>query len=388
MLVNVMTPYRVNLHTLIADGIPELKLHTLVTHGPADFDWEVSIPESIHATYWSAKDDSPLASTFSHPLREWRKGGRLIRYLSENQIRTVITFGYRYLSYLRTIRHCDRAGLPLFVHSDGNIYGDRNMSPAKRRLKKQIYDWWLRRASGVLSMGELGDQFFMAYGAEKRSLYRVPYTPDYDSFSKVDADRLARFHRKYGLDRERRYLVYSGRLVRHKRVDLLIDAFARIADQRPLWDLLIIGDGVLRDALQDRVPPVLKSRIKWSGFLDRDEPAVAYHASDVLVLPSDLEPWGVVIQEAMAAGLVIVASHVVGAAHEMVQDKLSGRIFPAGNLEQLTHAILDVTDPAKIDTYRVESRKAFERWRQSSKPVYEIRRALRDVGVLGKLSGG
>jgi glycosyltransferase involved in cell wall biosynthesis len=108
----------------------------------------------------------------------------------------------------------------------------------------------------------------------------------------------------------------------------------------------------------------------------------------VLVLPSDLEPWGVVIQEAMAAGLVIVASHLVGAAHEMVQDKLSGRIFLAGNLEQLTHAILDVTDPANIDTYRVESRKAFERWRQSSKPVYEIRRALRDVGVLGTLSGG
>ncbi len=100
-----LTPYRVHLHKLIAEGIPELKLHTLVTHGPADFDWIAASPE-IHPKFFGSKDDSPRAGTFRRPLSEWRKGGQLIAYLQQNDVRAVIMMGYRYISYLRTIRYC------------------------------------------------------------------------------------------------------------------------------------------------------------------------------------------------------------------------------------------------------------------------------------------
>ena len=62
------------------------------------------------------------------------------------------------------------------------------------------------------------------------------------------------------------------------------------------------------------MPEALRSRVVWTGFLDHGEPAFVYHSADVLVLPSDREPWALVIQEAMAAGLTVVASDVVGAA--------------------------------------------------------------------------
>src|SRR3954454_3886103 len=100
IISNVLTPYRVNLHEEIAAGIPELKLHTLVTHGPADFDWKIEPPESIHSRFFGSKDDSPLAGMFSRPLSEWRKGGRLIDYFNQNNIQAVILLGYRHLSYL------------------------------------------------------------------------------------------------------------------------------------------------------------------------------------------------------------------------------------------------------------------------------------------------
>ncbi|HEY3395496.1 MAG TPA: hypothetical protein VGK58_22535 [Lacipirellulaceae bacterium] len=77
IIANVMAPYRLNLHKLVAVGIPELKLHTLVTHGPAEFDWAMTVPESIHVSYFEAVGDSPTAGTFRHPIYEWRKGGRL-----------------------------------------------------------------------------------------------------------------------------------------------------------------------------------------------------------------------------------------------------------------------------------------------------------------------
>ena len=382
MIVNVMAPYRLNLHRLIAAGIPELKLHTLVTHGPADFDWKLDLPEAIHATHIGAPGDSPTASTFSRPVYEWRKGGRLIKYLKDNDIRAVIMLGYRHASYLRTIRYCGRTGLPLFIHNDSNIQGDRWLSRPKRWLKKRVYHWWLRRASGVMSMGEYGDQFFTYYGADPKRLYRVPLTPDYDCFAEVDVERLHQFREKFGLSAAKKYIIFSGRLVGYKRVDLLIDAFAALSAERPDWDLLIVGDGVLRDELRRRVPAGLADRVHWTGFLDGEEAKLAYHAADVLVLPTDWEAWALVIPEAMAAGLVVVSSHVPGAARELIEDGVSGRIFPAGDGDALKNAILQVTAADSLIDFQQRSKAALNRWRQKTDPVAEIRRALADAGVL------
>jgi glycosyltransferase involved in cell wall biosynthesis len=381
MIVNSLAPYRVHLHQLIAAGIPELKLHTLVTHGPAEFDWHMELPAAIHASFFGA-GDSPLARILRRPIYEWGKGGRIINYLKSNDIRAVIVLGYRYMSYLRIIRYCDQAGVPLFLHNDSNIQNDRSMSSAKRWLKTRLYDWLMRQSTGIMSMGEYGDQFFIRYGADPRRLYRVPCTPDYESFATVDANQLQRFRQRFGLSCDRKYLLYSGRLVGFKRVDLLIDAFAAIAAARPGWDLLVAGDGPLADELRRRVPASLGSRVIWTGFLDREEPALAYHAADVLVLSSDGEPWALVIQEAMAAGLAVISSHVSGAARELIEDGRSGRIFPAGDRRELERAILQVTDLGALAQFKREARAALARWRRRVDPVAEVRRAMVDCGAL------
>ena len=68
VIANCITPYRVNLHKLIAEGIPKLKLHSLITHADADFRWDVEIPASINAQSFGRPDDSPLAGTWSAPI--------------------------------------------------------------------------------------------------------------------------------------------------------------------------------------------------------------------------------------------------------------------------------------------------------------------------------
>jgi glycosyltransferase involved in cell wall biosynthesis len=382
MIANVMAPYRLNLHKLVAAGIPELKLHTLITHGPADFDWNMAVPEAIHVSHFGAAGDSPTAGTLRHPINEWQKGGHLIDYLKANNVRAVIMFGYRYISFRRTIRYCHQSGIPLFVNNDSNIQNDRHMSPAKRWLKARMYRSWLRLVSGVMPMGELGDQFFIRYGANPQRLYRVPYTPDYESFAERDESRLQQFRQKFGLSPGRKYFLYSGRLAAVKRVDLLIEAFGAIAAERPDWDLLVAGDGPLGDELRGRVPEPIRRRVIWTRFLEQDELKPAYHASDVLVLPSNFEPWAVVVQEAMAAGLVVVASDAVGSAHELIADGLSGGIFPTGDLGALQQALLEVSAADELGRIKQRSRAALDEWRKKTNPVSEIRRALADFGVL------
>lgn len=382
IIANVMTPYRANLHRLVAADIPEFKLHTLVTHGVGDFDWSVAAPPEINVTNLSEVGEHPLDNPLRRPLAEWQKAERMIRYLKTHKVRAVVFCFYRYLSYLRTMEYCYRAGIPFWVNLDSNIRSEPQLSGVQSFIKRNLYKWWLKRASGVLSMGALGDQFFLKYGADPNRIYRVPYWPDFDAFAGCNDAALAQLQRKYGLNPARHCIMYSGRLAPEKRVDLLIDAFAAIAADRPDWDLLIVGQGPLGDQLRRRVPEALQSRVVWTGFVDGSENVVAFHAANVLVLPSDQEPWALVIQEAMAAGLVVVASNIVGAAYELVDDRISGRIFEAGNLQQLIQSVRDVTSNESYTQYKQRSQQAIASYRQEVRPVEEIRRALSDVGIL------
>ena len=323
VISNCITPYRVNLHRLIAAGIPELQLHTVVTHGVADFNWAIDDPNEINVVDFGTPGEHPNDHPLRRPHIEREKSRRITEYLKKTEARAVIINGYRYLSYLQVMEYCYRSGLPFFVRNDSNIRSERKLSVLKSFIKRKTYNWWIKCASGVFSM-VYGDEFFLKYVPNAQRIYRVPYWPDYDSYATVDKIALVQFKRRFGLQVGRRYLVYSGRLVPEKRVDLLIDAFSAIAYEHPQWDVLVVGDGLLRDQLRRRVPDSLRHRFTWTGFLDRNEPALAYHCGDALVLPSEMEPWAVVVQEAMAAGLAVVASDVVGIPANWFETVLGG----------------------------------------------------------------
>jgi glycosyltransferase involved in cell wall biosynthesis len=155
-----------------------------------------------------------------------------------------------------------------------------------------------------------------------------------------------------------------------------------IASLRPEWDLLLVGDGTLRQELQERVPAELRQRVVWTGFLEESNCAVAYHAAELLVLPSDMEPWALVVQEALAAGRPVVASDAVGAAYDLVADRKNGGIFPAGDLSALRQCLLDATDEVNLRAYQAQARPALDAWRERINPVAEVRRALVECGVL------
>jgi glycosyltransferase involved in cell wall biosynthesis len=382
IVANCLTPYRVNLHRLIVLGIPELQLHTIVSHGAADFDWELDKDADVNVQYFGAADHSPLSRIHHAPLREWRKGGEIIRYIREYDVRAVICGLPRYLSYLRLCVYCQKHRIPFFVHSDANIRSNNSISTPQKLLKKQFHSWWVAKTSGIWSMGEWGDEYFRLYGAKPADLYRVTYTPDYDYFAQVESHRLEEFRRKHGLKDGRRRFLYSGRLAPVKRVDLLVDAFVEFARERDDWDLLVVGSGPLESELRRRVPEPLRNRVIWVGFLQLDDIVAAYHSADVLVLPSDREPWAVVVQEAMAAGLAVVASDVVGAAHELVEEGRSGRIFPHGDAAALQSSLLDISSTSKIDSYKREAIAALAQWRLMNDPITEIRRALKEHNAL------
>ncbi|MCH7799417.1 MAG: glycosyltransferase family 4 protein [Planctomycetes bacterium] len=380
---NVATPYRIHLQRRVVAEIPQLKLYSFFTHGRADFNWEVRDAEAINPIWLG--DERYYEYEAGRPrnwVREYRKAGRIIDTVRRRRIAAVLVNGYRDLTRVRLIRWCRAHGIHVFMRGDSNIRGDRPRTVLHAWAKRRLLAWVIRSCDAVMPMGRLGQAYFEKYGADPGRCFWVPYEPDYDIFTTADPDAIAAFRAEHGLAASRRYLLFGGRLVPVKRVDLLIDAFVRIADRRGDWNLIIAGDGRLREELAARVPRSLADRVIWLGFLEVDAMRLAYHVADVMVLPSDYEPWALVVNEAMAAGCPVVSSDVVGAAWDMVKDRVSGRLFPAGDIDALTEALLDVTDAATGARYREATDEALADWRRRADPVEGIRQALQSVGVL------
>jgi glycosyltransferase involved in cell wall biosynthesis len=220
------------------------------------------------------------------------------------------------------------------------------------------------------------------YGVSPNRIWPFPYEPDYDQITNRSTADVAAIRQRFQISADRRYLLYCGRLSPEKRVDLLLDSFAELAADHSNWDIVIAGDGPLRAELQKQVPANLTRRVYWLGFLD-DQAAISalYRVASVFVLPSDYEPWAVVINEAAAAGLAIVASDMVGAAADLVRDGVNGRIFANGNRNSLTECLRDLLAGDHATEFGGKSLETLAEWRRSSDPIEGLRKALQSAGV-------
>jgi glycosyltransferase involved in cell wall biosynthesis len=378
------TPYWSHFFSRIAGEIPQIRLVTIYTHDHVMAKWSIKIPREVPVVRFGVGEDATDTTRPSRILHEGSKGGRIIKWLADNQVSAVIQIGYDDAGRLRVIRWSKRNGIPIFIFGDSNIRGDR-ASGVKAKIKGYLLPRILKGCTGAMPCGRLGKAYFEKYGLTAEQIFLVPNEPDYRLIQTLSADRVAETRDRFGLGADRRRIVFSGRLVPIKRVDLLVDAFARIAGTRPQWDLVIIGDGPLGEQLRQQIGNGLKDRVIWTGFIDDQETVGAiYRACDVLVLPSDYEPWALVINEAAAANLAIICSDVVGAAPELVHDGVNGWTFPPGDLATLTTRLLEVTDPAQIDRMKSASAGVLQAWREKADPVEGVRRALRYCGLLSE----
>ncbi len=122
-------------------------------------------------------------------------------------------------------------------------------------------------------------------------------------------------------------IIFAGRLIREKHVDILIRAISIIAEQKPDIRCLIVGDGPERERLRMLVEQLnLYDQVRMIGFLERHEDLIALmQASKVFALPSVREGFGIVVLEAYAAGIpVVTIDHPMNAAKDLVSPSTGG----------------------------------------------------------------
>lgn len=197
--------------------------------------------------------------------------------------------------------------LVLTEHS--SAYGSRTLSDAEDRVARAAYAGADRL---ICVSGSLAQALSQRYGVDSTVIGNI-----------VDTASFATLPLPADPDPAALTLVSVGNLIPRKRMDLLVDAFVRL--DRPGSRLVIIGDGPERAKIEALAAP-LGGRVRLPGRLDRDQIAEEFVSADGFVLLSRHETFGVVLIEAMAAGLPVLSSRS-GGPEGFVVDAV-GRLVP------------------------------------------------------------
>jgi glycosyltransferase involved in cell wall biosynthesis len=207
----------------------------------------------------------------------------------------------------------------------------------RRRWKEAVKARILPRADGILTAGDDGHSFARRYGVSDERIHHVPHVVDFERLAR--GARLAEGER----DRLRAELgvrgvafVYVGRLWAGKGLTYLLEAFGGL-QARDVGEvsLLIVGDGSDEGDLRDRVRAQGLRNVIFSGFQGEDVLPRLYAASDVFVFPTLGDPFGMVVLEAMACGLPVVATTAAGEISERVVEGVNGFLVAPASSDQL-----------------------------------------------------
>jgi len=250
----------------------------------------------------------------------------------------VVIGGYSSLTNLQTYWQFKLQGKGIVMWGEAT---DRAEASRIRRLLLPLIRKLYRKADACLASSTSARKLYLSYGVAQDRIFLSPLAADnsfFHSVSRLDSVERVRIRASLGLT-DKPVVLYVGRLVETKGVDLLIDALARLQQEKGIFaHLLLVGDGPLRPNLERRCRQVGISA-HFAGYVEQQYLPRFYGVADVFVLPSYYEPFGLVLNEAMACQLPVVVSDRVGAADDLVVNGRNGYIFPAGDCFKLAEAL-------------------------------------------------
>jgi glycosyltransferase involved in cell wall biosynthesis len=350
---------------LDADGGVDLTVAFLSMHGLANevdpefgvpVRWDVSLLDSYK--WVSLKNFSPSASVtgFFGLVNPGIWG--LIR---SGEFDLTICYGYRSVSFWIAAAACRLSGVALVWSADATSTRPRVGGGWKALLKRIIIPRIYKAADGVLAPSNRAVGFVKSLGVPRSRVFLVPYVVDNDYFAARAAvvDRSA-VRTELGIAENAFAALFVGKLVPWKRPwDLL-----RAAAAAPGVHCLIVGEGPERDRLEKLAIDLgLNDRVTFLGFQNQSELPALYASADILVLPSEYEAFGLVVNEAFACGLPAAVSTACGCVGDLVVEGATGYTFAPGDVQALATVLESIAcDRDRLQLLREGARARIQTW--------------------------
>lgn len=377
-----------------------LRIAFLVTHpiqyqapllrrinGEPDMDLTAFFATDFSARPFAAEEfgrtiewDVPLLEGYTHEVLP-SAGGRnerdvnswrplnygLAARLSAGRFDALWVHGYARPFHWSAMASAKRRGIKVLVRDEAT-HVSASRGPLKRFAKRGFFRGLERLVDAFLAIGTLNRQYYLDHGVASARIFDVPYAVDNERFE-ADATRAGdgreQLRAALGLEVGRPVLLFAAKLIERKQPGLLLEALSRVATDASLRRpyVVFVGDGPLRPVLETEASRLANGAVRFAGFQGQTDLPRYYDLCDALVLPSEYEPWGLVVNEAMCAARAVIASDRVGAAADLIKPGENGAIFRAGEADDLARAIRTVAeDPLRLAAMGERSLEIIRNW--------------------------
>jgi glycosyltransferase involved in cell wall biosynthesis len=270
-----------------------------------------------------------------------------------------IVTGWHLKSYWQAVRACRRAGVSVLVRGDSQLGTPRSW--LKRSIKAIGYRILLRQFNGFLVVGQRNREYLAHYGVPTKKMFFAPHFVDNEWFAAQAAvvrGQRSMVRKEWGAGDADLVVLFVGKLQAIKRPGDLLRAIVKMETNpegrvprvpndsvrdsfdSPLRNVLavFVGSGELEQELREMAARE-NLRVYFAGFKNQSELPRFYVAADVLVLPSESETWGLVVNEGMACGLPAIVSGAVGCAADLIEEGRTGFTFLVGDCRLLARRI-------------------------------------------------
>lgn len=222
--------------------------------------------------------------------------------------------------------------IPYWIEADGGLIPDSE-NKVKYLMKRHL----IRSASHWFSSGHITTEYFIYYGAKKDEIYEYPFTSlkEEDILPSVPTmEEKVAIRKKLGLSTGK-MVISVGQFIYRKGFDVLLKAWKDCPTDAVLY---IIG-GQPTEEYKILLKEYGFKNVYFEGFKSKSELQEYYKAADLFVFPTREDIWGLVVNEAMAAGLPVITTDRCVAGLELIQDRINGYIVPVGNDKLLSDKI-------------------------------------------------
>ena len=320
-LTNIPSPYRVDFFNELGKYCSLTVLFEKGFSNERDDSWKKYSFDNFNGIFLkgkSIKTDSAVCF-------------EVINHLKNNSYDKIICTNFSTITGMLAISYMRAKKIPYFLESDGGFAG------SGRGIKEFIKKYFIKGACGYFSTAKEHDKYYLTYGAKKDKLIRYPFTAlkSEDILETAPTkEEKAEYKKELGIEEEK-VILSVGQFIHRKGFDVLLSAAKKLPSDCGIY---IVGGEPTEEYISLKESFGLKN-IHFVGFKLKEELKKYYKAADLFVLPTRMDIWGLVINEAMAAGLPVVTTNKCIAGLELVENGVNGYIAPINDPESLAEGI-------------------------------------------------
>ena len=286
------------------------------------------------------------------------------RLIRSRKFDAVVMFtGYVCATFWIAAAAAKLSGVPILFGTDAHNLNPRDALSWKAKIKKHLWPRLFRLADIVIAPSSGTGALMRSLKIPPDRVMLMPYVVHNEWWIEQAArvDRAA-VRRSWNIPADVSVVLFCAKLQPWKRPQDLLRAFARA--NVPGSYLVYAGDGPLKNDIEAEAKALnIAERVRFLGFVNQSGLPQVYCASDLLVLPSEYEPFGVVVNEMMLCGRGVVVSDRVGAKFDLIREGETGFVYPCGDVDALANLLRrTLSDREALRKYGEAAKQRMAQW--------------------------